>query len=347
MTASLLLSLNYFKREHYGGYMDIEHPFKPEVDWKIAVSRRFSDPSVEELYRNVIYPVLQSEGLVLECQFADNDPKLINYWTNRIKLILELSDIHILLDIARSGSMDLEFHHSRMLRGRHRREHRRPALVVNFGFTNIFLLALIPATSIIIKTGHGKDSYSSLRHLGNVFLPHELSIDERQKKLRRIINEAKKSHTKRLNREIYWFLKFSSLTGLQKDWVEQAHKKLHLLAKRLLDCKNITELKSFIAEEKFSGSQIEVTEESVISVSNERDDWQLKLLSGELQPPKSMMETYHILKEYNSYNLARAMGDTDLAYSQVIRFFTSIQAISMTLGIHWKIPRLRKARKAS
>lgn len=74
------------------------NPLDPDGTWIIAVSRRFNLYEVDTLYYNEILPTLKKYGIVLECLYADNSSNSEDYWTTRMGLILELADIHILVE---------------------------------------------------------------------------------------------------------------------------------------------------------------------------------------------------------------------------------------------------------
>jgi hypothetical protein len=89
------------------------HPYEPEAHWKIAVSRRFHTETVDRLYYDTIKPVLQEEGIVLECYYASNDIESPDFWPNRMMAIFEISDVHILVTHEPSPAIELEQEWSR------------------------------------------------------------------------------------------------------------------------------------------------------------------------------------------------------------------------------------------
>jgi hypothetical protein len=75
----------------------------------IAVSMRFSHPLTDCLYSSVIEPQLLQYGTLLRCDFASNSPDDLDYWMNRMNVILDLADIHVFIDIDRTASTQYEF----------------------------------------------------------------------------------------------------------------------------------------------------------------------------------------------------------------------------------------------
>jgi hypothetical protein len=92
------------------------YPIEPKAIWRIAVSRRFSDPELSRYYDQHILPVLSREGLVMEASSASDTPGDINFWLRRMSLILEISDLHVFVDLRVSPSMWLEERKSHQVR---------------------------------------------------------------------------------------------------------------------------------------------------------------------------------------------------------------------------------------
>jgi hypothetical protein len=91
----------------------IQHPFFPNVDWTIAISRRFTGEKATRLYADVFEPVLHRHGLVLQCNYASDNSHSPDYWVDRITSILAVTELHVLFDINRSGYVEYEFEKSR------------------------------------------------------------------------------------------------------------------------------------------------------------------------------------------------------------------------------------------
>lgn len=93
----------------------------PDGVWIIAVSRRFHLADVDALYYNKVLPILSKYGIVLECLYADNSSDSADYWATRMGLILELADIHILMEHFPSTATLHEQDYSDVLQTRRRR----------------------------------------------------------------------------------------------------------------------------------------------------------------------------------------------------------------------------------
>src|ERR1700681_2551925 len=69
----------------------------------IAVSRRFNHRDVDELFAQRIEPVLVRFGTVLRCDFASDSADDLDYWMNRMNVVLDLADVHVFIDVDRSA----------------------------------------------------------------------------------------------------------------------------------------------------------------------------------------------------------------------------------------------------
>lgn len=165
--------------------MSIEHPYAPDIEWRFAVSRRFTSPYVNDLYREYIHPVLLTEGMVLECYYAADTPESENYWVNRMNLILELTDIHILIDIEPTTFTVYEIEKS----VRARRLQMRTTLVRNFGerISNYHKLLGAPQI-IIVKESEDHRPSSQSRRTTTVYLSKGVSPEDFRQHLKNEID---------------------------------------------------------------------------------------------------------------------------------------------------------------
>lgn len=127
----------------------LEHPFSPEAHWKFAISRRFNIPRVERLLNDIVLPTLLDRvGIVLECSHASDEIQSENFWMNRMKVILEIADVHIFFAIDISPQVEFEEQYSRdvVCKG------RTPSVDTNFHLSGKKRRALAPGV-IIIREG--------------------------------------------------------------------------------------------------------------------------------------------------------------------------------------------------
>ena len=97
----------------YGSYLrktldQIENFSHPYSEWVIVVSRRFSNPELDDSYKTQILPILEAEGIVIECLYASEEYQNIDYWINRMLMMFEIADFHILIEHDPSSATQLE-----------------------------------------------------------------------------------------------------------------------------------------------------------------------------------------------------------------------------------------------
>ena len=79
-----------------------------------AISRRFSVPWIDALTQEYIEPALARHGLSLTCTWAEDDPNHPDHWINRMGFIFDLADVHVIIDLDRSGNTMYEFEASNL-----------------------------------------------------------------------------------------------------------------------------------------------------------------------------------------------------------------------------------------
>jgi hypothetical protein len=177
--------------------MLVVHPYAPDIQWRIAVSRRFHDREAEAFYFDVVFPVLSEEGMVLECSYAADEPSYPDYWTNRMKVILELSDIHVLLDVNPSANTGFEFQMSRSYAQRAGAN----AVRLSFNWEPHLDKSLVAPVSLTITKGHGDDTFSENTRLGVVHIDDD-GVEGFQRRLRTELARAEECRTKALRRTL-------------------------------------------------------------------------------------------------------------------------------------------------
>lgn len=82
------------------------------VNLVFAISRRFRQAAIDEVMESVIDPVLDEHGISLTCTYASDNVSDVDHWIHRMGLIFDLADVHIVIDISRSGNTLYEFEYS-------------------------------------------------------------------------------------------------------------------------------------------------------------------------------------------------------------------------------------------
>jgi hypothetical protein len=192
--------------------MSVEHPITPEIQWRIAISRRFTSSYVQKIYEEVIYPVISEEDLVLECYYAEEMPDSQDYWVHRMNLILELADIYILIDIEPTVYTKAEIRKAWL----EKNSVLRPALSRFLG-APYYIIArdLYKQQLIIIKESKDKPYASEkARHSIIYFSPNQDFADF-QKLLKQQIQRAKRAKSKGIIRQQKYFYYGRAFKDLQ------------------------------------------------------------------------------------------------------------------------------------
>lgn len=271
----------------------MEHPYAPDAQWRIAVSRNFTSQKVDLIYGELIYPVLCTEGLVLECYYAAEDTSMKDFWINRMNIILEISDIHILIDIDKTANMDFEFERSLSLKAK---SGETPALKSNFQWEpRTTRLVFIPI-SILVKEGKRRDKFSSRKKVGITYLLPNESPEYFQKRLREQIDLAKLKRIRLLELAEKRYHKLSSFFGTPIDGAKRTLIKATKIAEAIVDRNKVSDLQSII-ELDAHPTELPPTEAAQIKL-NEHHVWLIKLKQGKLIVPDSLRDTYYIVKEH-------------------------------------------------
>lgn len=270
------------------GSSRIECPYSPKAEWRIAISRRFNHTIVDDLYYRCILPVLRGEGLLMECHYAAETPEEYDYWVNRFSIILELSDIHILMDIDRTANMELEFQKSQ----RHARQGMASALAINFGWVMTYPeLWMRPIRIIVTKTKSGKMfRYGRQRvvHISDTATTEEIAQD-----LRREIRWAKRLKLFDIRLAEYFFEKPCGYFGYEKE-IEPTLVAMTALARKFAEGASVDELMPLAQNSAIS--TISTGYQGPIIIANEANDLALKIYEGTAEVPTSFLGKVRFLQ---------------------------------------------------
>jgi len=73
-----------------------------DVNFSFGVSRRFTNEELNDIYWNIIAPIVEKRGVLVESSFASDREGSINFWQRRMNLIFSVCDIHLIVDIDRT-----------------------------------------------------------------------------------------------------------------------------------------------------------------------------------------------------------------------------------------------------
>ena len=178
------------------------YPCTPRAEWRIALSRRFNDPWHDRLYSHVLKPVLDEAGILLECKWAKNTTRSVDYWMNKMGIILEISDIHVVVDIDRSAAVDFEINRSRLISGKHytpslSTTFPKHKILVSGGFSTYGAFIFTPVR-LLIREG-SKKQHQEYPNTYVLYINRDYSIQDAVSRLSSVICSAKKARLIRLN----------------------------------------------------------------------------------------------------------------------------------------------------
>jgi tetratricopeptide (TPR) repeat protein len=148
------------------------HPFSPEALWSFSISQRFGNSLADQLL-SLLRPVLAQRGVIMECRDASIDPESKDFWMNRMKVILELADFQIFVEMGDSAQVEFEVSYARTVT----RRGRAPALATNFEFKRRKSRVFRPIV-ICIRGGWGIDRFSRWSNRAVVYCRRSSSLEE-------------------------------------------------------------------------------------------------------------------------------------------------------------------------
>lgn len=310
--------------------MELTYPYHPKADWRFAVSRRFNVAHVDALYSQCILPALEGEGLVLECWYASERTEDRDFWMNRVNLMLELADIHILVDIDKSANVEFEFDRSRGLL-------RRPqasSLVTNFNWSPMTERTIFRPIVIAIERGAGRDWRSRRRRKSVLHLADEKNLGDFAARLKAEITWAKTLRLTRLNKVRALYEKDGRLLQIASSDLEFSLVKMTELAKKMINNEPVDNL-LHVSEET------ESREVASYQVLNESFDWHVRLKNGEVIIPRKFGDTYVMLRDRYRKEAANLFGPAFTGYRPV-KWFTAAIAVGMAVKVRWRRRRKRR-----
>jgi len=273
----------------------------------------------------MILPVLESEGLLLECSYASNSVEEPDFWMNRVDLILELADIHILVDVERSPNMEFEFERSVRIA----RTGRARALTRVFNWSPIDQGAAITGAgklprpfTIVIKEGTRKDKLLPLRLKAILHLSAQTNVLDFAERLRTTIHWAKILKLDRLERVDF---------RLDRNELKFALIRMTELARRIRDGHGIDDLRTPNDEWATGGRNL----------VNEAFKWRLDLKNGNIQIPSKFRDTYTMVRNHSAENIALLISADFVGYWPM-RLIIAIGSFLMSIKVRRRHRRLKQ-----
>ncbi len=273
---------------------ELTYLYHPDAEWRIAVSRRFNYPPVDDLYRLSILPIIETEGIVLECSFAAESTENRDFWTNRFGIILEISDIHILIDIERSANMEFEFRRSQQIA----RNGLTPSLANNFGWGFESAQVFIRPIRIYIKKGN-RYSYSIGSRKRVINISDNDSYEDVSSRLKKAICWAKKVRLFNLRCAEILYERPITFLGIHKKEIKPTLIGMTNLAKEFVIGNNVDDLMSSAASKTDFSTDMRLP----IAEINKTRQQEVKFYSGEHEDHSTFPELVREILEIFPINI--------------------------------------------
>lgn len=175
---------------------ELTHPYAPEAKWSFSISRPFRVPEVDRLTKEVILPVLATRGVVLECHDASVNPQSKDFWMNRMKVILELADIQIFVQMDQTPQVEFEAVYSKTVS----QTGMAPALAVNFDLKRRKSGVFKPIV-VLVRNGQSPDRFSGRsRRAIYYWSKSEKCSDKDRERFIRIIDDCIRARARTVRR---------------------------------------------------------------------------------------------------------------------------------------------------
>lgn len=305
--------------------MDLTYPYSPNANWRFAISRRFNLPAVDAIYSDWILPALIGEGLILECRYASEQTEDHDFWMNRINLIFEIADIHILIDIERNPNVEFEFERSAIIS----RFARARSLSTNFNWAPATERSLIRPITLRIIQGPHNDWHSPRKRQAVLYVSDKADQQDFMRRFKNAVHWAKTRRLQRLIKVKNLYDKRLRFLGIGSSDLEFSLTKMTQLAEKISSRESIDDFAGAIAEEAAA------REETVQQLVNKKFEWSVKLKRGEVEIPDKFLDTYRMLRDHHSDNLASVLSP-EIAYSRFGRLLMSAACVAQAFKVRRK-----------
>ncbi|HSF40460.1 MAG TPA: hypothetical protein VLT87_11755 [Thermoanaerobaculia bacterium] len=206
--------------------------------------------------------------------------------------ILELADIHVLIDIDRSENMEFEFERSRRLA----RGYNNPtALSSTFGI-NLLSTFLFRPVQILVTSGSGKAKFVRRKRMGIVYLPRDGNWDRFDGDFEIVLTAAKHCRLQHLQQTADWISQSASFfvgtSDAPRNEVEIALVRFTEMAKLMAVGKSVDAIEPVALE---LAKESEILKEGLVAAQNAQRAWRVKLEKGEIEIPAKFWVRYRLL----------------------------------------------------
>jgi hypothetical protein len=206
--------------------------------------------------------------------------------------ILELADIHVLIDIERSENMEFEFERSRRLA---RGNNDPTALGSTFGISLLSVFLFRPV-QILVTRGSGKGKFIRRKRMGIVYLPHDENWNRFDDSFCVVLEAAKNCRLQNLHQTAGWAEQcasfFAGTTDAPRNEMEVALIRFSEMARLLSLGKSVDAIEPVALE---LAKESEIFKEGLVAAQNAKREWRVRLEKGEIEIPASFRARYRLL----------------------------------------------------
>ncbi|MEN3331615.1 MAG: hypothetical protein V7641_980 [Blastocatellia bacterium] len=301
---------------------DVSHPYSPDVDWIIAVSRRFNIVPVEKLYKEDVLPVLMENAIVVECRYAGENSDSPDFWLTRMNLILEIADIHIIMEHQpSSATLSERFYSAQFLRTA-----SNAYLKIIFGEDHKIASIQMRPFAIHLRDRKKRSSINYAKNSASIYLPMNGGGKEFRQKLRDYLRQIKKS------RMICFHPDVVRAAGVRHTFISSAENRdqeIEALSLRTKLARLLSSPQGSIEHARFVTEVFEKSGDSKLRALNKFTELSLRFQNGERLIPARFSSTYKVLWMI----LEARFGKDDW---RTMRYFLAPYLLFTTFYLRWK-----------
>jgi len=248
-----------------------------------------------------------------------------------MKILLQLSDIHVLVDLDSSPSTEFEFLQSSLAAKRA----KTSALSLNFGWNPMVMGRVFRPVSIRISSEPRRDKFSGIKSTGTVAYKIGGNPTEFQNRLRRQIELAQRIRYQRIESAIRLTPRIARLMKAPDPDTPGVLQTCMKISAQLQEGHSIAEVRSALSAE--FKHRVPRAAQKVIPHANALDSYTVRLRAGTVMAPRSFADSYARAKTEALKRIASSGGEK-YASSRLMRVLVSILAFLATI----KLRRLSK-----
>ena len=239
-----------------------------------------------------------------------------------MSIIFEISEIHLLADIDRNGSLEWEFRRSKLIA----RSGRTPTLSSRYEWGRTPRGACLPVR-VFIRIGRHKDT-SSIRRRECIVYYHDSSDPSFQTRLSEKLGWAKIQAERTMSMAIKWAAKKNTVFSFMGDELRRTVVTMTEMARSIAEDNNMDA--ALQLAERFAKKDLDDGER--LRLTNERELWYRDVYAGRISLPTSFWERQRILAEHFETAMADEL-DIRLARSLFMRALIGLGAAHLAFRL--------------